>query len=95
MVYADTGWVSWGDWLGTGRRTPGAGWRPFKNARAFVHRLKIKNSMEWKLYAKSGKRPHDIPTNPHTVKADAGWAGWTDWVGDPKMRNKAHHLHST
>jgi hypothetical protein len=38
LVYAEAGWINWGDWLGTGR-VYSTGWRPFKQARAFVHRL--------------------------------------------------------
>ncbi len=79
--YAGAGWAGYDDWLGTGRQPPGAAWRPFKDARAFVHRLKLKNSMHWKVYARSRKRPRDIPTNPHTIYADAGWENWGTWLG--------------
>jgi superfamily II DNA or RNA helicase len=75
-AYADSGWAGWGDWLGAERE-----WRSFKDARAFVRSLKLKNGKEWFVYAKSGKRPHDIPASPRSAYADAGWAGWGDWLG--------------
>jgi chorismate-pyruvate lyase len=86
-VYADAGWVSWGDWLGTGRRAPGD-WRPFKAARAFVRGLKLKNQMEWIVYAKSGKKPDDIPSSPEKAYADAGWVSWGDWLGTGRERRR-------
>ena len=80
-VYAGAGWAGMGDWLGTGRRIRGTGWRPFKKARSFVRRLGLKSSAEWYHYCKSGKKPADIPFNPSKTYAKAGWAGMGDWLG--------------
>jgi hypothetical protein len=74
---------SWSDWLGNGRRRD---WRPFKDARAFAHSLKLKNQHQWFDYAKLGTKPHDIPANPNSVYADAGWTGWGDWLGTGQWR---------
>ena len=41
--------------------------RSFKNARAFVYALKLKNQREWIQYTKSGNKPDDIPTAPWDV----------------------------
>jgi hypothetical protein len=79
-VYADAGWAGFGDWLGARIRRHG-GWRPFKAARAFVHGLKLKNNKEWVAYARSGKKPHDIPKRPDLVYADSGWVSLGDWLG--------------
>jgi superfamily II DNA or RNA helicase len=83
QFYADTGWVSWGDWLGTGREVPPRGieYRPFKEARAFAHGLNLKSAKEWNAYSKSGKRPDDIPAGPRDMYTNTGWAGWGDWLG--------------
>ena len=35
---------------------------------------------EWRDYAKSGRKPADIPAAPHHVYANDGWAGWGDWL---------------
>jgi predicted helicase len=61
-------------WDSVGR----ANWRPFAEARAFVHGLGLKSVPEWWVYCKSGKKPPDIPTNPHVVYADAGWVSMGD-----------------
>ena len=85
-LYADAGWNGWSDWLGSGgvRRT---GWRPFEEARAFVQKLGLKSVVkDWRGYCRSGKKPTDIPSNPSTVYADAGWNGWGDWLGTGRRR---------
>ena len=81
-VYADTGWSSWGDWLGTGTISPRLRqYRPFTNARAFARSLKLKSKEEWAVFTKSGKLPDDIPTGPTRVYRGEGWIGWGDWLG--------------
>src|SRR5207302_965929 len=62
-IYAQAGWTNWGDWLGTGRVRV-EDWRPFKEARSFARRLRLKSGGEWLEYCKSGKKPADIPTYP-------------------------------
>jgi hypothetical protein len=62
MVYADAGWSSWGDWLGSGTvATYKVEYRPFDQARAFVHSLGLKTRDKWLRFARSEKRPLDIP----------------------------------
>jgi superfamily II DNA or RNA helicase len=81
-IYADAGWLGWGDWVGTGRIADQlCQYRSFIKARAFVHRLGLKSFIEWGEYSKSGKKPADIPAYPNLVYATEGWAGWGDWVG--------------
>jgi hypothetical protein len=82
MVYADDGWVSWGDWLGSGRiATYKVQYRPFDQARFFARSLGLKSREEWLEFARSGKLPSDIPIKPERTYADKGWAGVGDWLG--------------
>jgi superfamily II DNA or RNA helicase len=81
-TYADKGWAGMGDWLGTGTIAAHLReYRPFNDARAFVHALGLKSAAGWREYAKSNERPYDIPTNPQNVYATEGWVSWADWVG--------------
>ncbi len=82
-TYRSLGWISYGDWLGSGtiapqKMTP----LPFTEARAFVRSLGLRNQAEWNAWCKSGKRPPNIPTNPHRTYKDEGWRSMPDWLGN-------------
>ena len=88
-TYADTGWSGYGDWLGTGRRTPGVGWRPFSEAQVFVQKLRLKSADDWRAYSQSGKKPDDIPAHPNRIYFDVGWSSWNDWLGNKYGRRRS------
>ncbi len=82
-IYKDEGWEGVGDWLGTGRTR---NFRPFKEARAFVRKLKLKGDAEWRRYCKGQlpdkpPLPNDIPSSPDKPYKNDGWAGMGDWLG--------------
>jgi hypothetical protein len=82
LNYAKAGWAGFGDWLGTGRtRVPVIGRSSFKDARSYARRLNLKSSTEWFEYARSGKKPANVPASPQQVYAIDGWSGWGDWLG--------------
>jgi hypothetical protein len=86
-IYATEGWLSWGDWLGTGTIAPQLRqYRSFKKARAFVRGLKLKSQTEWFDYSKSAKKPDDIPATPVKTYAESRWAGLDDWLGIERKR---------
>jgi len=86
-IYKNDGWQGMGDWLGTGTTAPRYRvYRPFEEARVFVHSLGLSGGEEWKLYCKgrlSGKgiKPEDIPTAPNNTYSNEGWESWGDWLG--------------
>ena len=85
--FADQGWDGWGDWLGTGSVADHLRYyRPFNQARAFTHGLKLKSKAEWDAFCKGalsrkGTLPADIPVNPSQTYTNKGWAGYGDWLG--------------
>jgi superfamily II DNA or RNA helicase len=88
QAYGDDGWVSMGDWLGTGAVAPQLRqFRPFKAARTFARSLNLNSEAEWRRFRKSGRLPADIPTNPNTVYSKKGWAGMKDWLGTNAARD--------
>jgi hypothetical protein len=94
-TYADAGWSGWGDWLGTKTiATRLRKYRSFTEARAFVRDLGLKSQTEWRKYVKSGKKPRDIPSAPHQVYAEAGWAGFGDWLGTGTVAPRWHQYRS-
>jgi hypothetical protein len=85
-VYQDKGWIDYGDWFGTGYvATFNRTYRPFLQARAYVHKLQLKNTQEWNDWIKSGEKPNDIPSNPNLIYKDTGWIGYGDWLGTGKV----------
>ena len=82
QTYKHKGWISWGDWLGTGNMKLGSKpWRRFDSAREHVLTLKSRSPEEWRQYSKSAAFPDDIPVAPHIVYKRKGWNGWTNWLG--------------
>lgn len=85
-VYADNGWIGYGDWLGTGTvATNQRKYRPFNEARAFAHSLGLKGVAEWRAFCKGilldkGSLPPDIPSKPDNCYLKSGWAGYGDWL---------------
>jgi hypothetical protein len=70
--YENKGWVSYGDFLGTGNiASHDKVYRSFKEAREFARSLGLKNSKEWFEYCTSGNKPDDIPSAP--------WKKYKEW----------------
>jgi len=70
-------------------------WRPFEEARSFVHSLELKNQRDWINYC-GGKlvglppKPDDIPATPENTYRGCGWVNLGEWIGTgviaPRLR---------
>ncbi|NGX31109.1 MAG: hypothetical protein K940chlam8_00469 [Chlamydiae bacterium] len=86
-VYANDGWASMGDWLGTGFiATYKREYRPFLEARSFVRQRNFKSHAKWIKYCQNnipekGLKPINIPYDPATVYKNEGWISLGDWLG--------------
>ena len=82
QVYKNKGWMSWGEWLGTGViADKNKVFREFEEAKIFVQGLKLKSQNDWAEYCKSENKPNDIPASPHIVYKNKGWNGLPDFLG--------------
>ena len=89
QTYKNKGWVSFGDWLGTGNVANfNKQFRDFKSAREFVRGLKLKGHAEWQEYCKSSNKPEDIPTAPYKTYKNKGWVSFGDWLGTGNVAPK-------
>jgi hypothetical protein len=70
-------------------------WRKFDEARKFSRSLGLKDTIEWYEYAKSGKRPSDIPSNASKTYKDRGWIGWPYFLGTQEMKGRDRTGHFT
>jgi hypothetical protein len=86
-IYKDSGWVSWGDFLGTGaiasRRKK---FRPFDEAKAYMKPLEFSQE-DFRAWE---DRPDDIPASPHDVYKGKGWISWGDFLGRDKRAYKTY-----
>lgn len=87
VVYKEDGWISMGDWLGTGNvDNRKKQFQDFYEARQFARSLNLKSGEEWKDYCK-GKfqdkpsKPDDIPNAPRNIYKNQGWINMGDWLG--------------
>jgi len=91
-TYNGEGWLSMGDWLGTGSiASYNREFLPFEEARKFVRDLGLANTKEWIAYSngllpEKGMRPENIPSNPQQVYKNYGWIGQWDWIGSRHRR---------
>ena len=81
-VYSQRGWISWGDWLGTGYiATTHRKYLTYEDARNVVHKLRLSSEKQWRKLCRSGSLPADIPTNPYAAYSGKGWKSMGDWLG--------------
>lgn len=85
--YQKSGWKGYKDFLNSSEhRKKYSKFRPYEEARAFIHSLNLKDYKDWHKYI-AGKltnlpeKPKDVPANPSGVYKDNGWIGIGDWIG--------------
>lgn len=84
QVYKDK-WISWGDFLGTGRHHKAIQFLSFNDARKFMRSLGLLSKREWQEYCRKNRKPDAIPYSPDRFYQKE-WAGWHDWLNSPKSR---------
>ena len=93
-TYSKSGWVSVGDWLGTGMvATQNREYLDYQSAERIVHRLNIRSNKEWRMLIKGelpGKTlPKIIPLNPDSTYQNNGWSSWGAWLGTRSVHEKS------
>jgi superfamily II DNA or RNA helicase len=82
-IYADEGFKSWGDFLGTGSISHSIRkelYWPFKKAREYIRSLNLSNQGEWVKYCSSSEKLLEIPSHPHIIYKKE-WLNTGDWLG--------------
>jgi superfamily II DNA or RNA helicase len=81
-VYKNSGWKSWGDFLGNGNVAhKDKEFLEFEEMRTFVLNLGLKNELEWRAWKRVNELPSNIPGNPDRIYKDKGWKGWAYFFG--------------
>jgi hypothetical protein len=81
-TYKNKQWVSYGDWLGTGRVADRIKqFLPYSDAKKIIHKLNLESRTTWELYVQSGNKPDNIPSSPSQTYKNKDWVGWGDFLG--------------
>lgn len=78
-------WKGWGYFLGNYNDFPFVRqkYRSYEDAREYAHSLNLKTVSDWHKFAKSDKKPKDIPSRPDVVYQRGNkWHTWTDFLGN-------------
>jgi len=79
VVYEDE-WISWGDWLGSGRLSNSRReFLSFIEARKKARSLNLNSNKSWDEWHRLNK-PIDLPAAPHHYY-QREWLSWGDWLG--------------
>jgi len=84
--YTYKDWVSWGDFLGTGRiqdNKISLNYLTYTESKKWINdNISIKSQKEWILNVKENKIPIFIPNHPelYYYKKNRGWGGWKDFL---------------
>ena len=79
-AYKNKGWIGYRDFIGYDNTK----FLSYDKAKELVQTLHLKNTIEWKEWSKSGKRPENIPSSPREKYKDKGWISWSDFLGYEK-----------
>lgn len=88
--YSKKGWISWGDFLGTGRiQDNQRQFLSFNEAKKIVHKENINSVKEWKLYCKN--KPYNIPAKPWKIYKNE-WINMSDWLNGFSCGSNGEYL---
>ncbi len=73
----ETQWISWGEFLGTGRTAPQTEFLSFAAVRDIARAAGIKTSTEYRSW---NPKPAGIPSNPNYAYPE-NWDGWPSFLG--------------
>ncbi len=89
--YAKVGWISWGDFLGTGYETSRK-YLSYAEAQKIVVSCGIKTGVAYKHMWQKGLLPEGLPSKPNLVYTRSG--EWKSWGEFTKTGRVADHLKS-
>jgi hypothetical protein len=87
--YKNDGWVSWGDFLDTGRISDNyVDYLSYGEAKKIIKQLNIKKIVDYKKLTKNGEVQNNIPNRPERYYKNRGWVNWGDFLGCEIIANQ-------
>lgn len=91
-VFANRGWISWGDFLGTNRiqdNLKATKYISYNDAKNWIkNNSKIDTIVQWKKYVKEKLIPETIPNRPDRYYQKRGWISWGDFLSTGRIANQ-------
>lgn len=88
-VFLNKGWISWGNFLGTGRVWDNiVNYLDYSNAKKIIKELNIKTGLDYKNFVKNNLIPENIPNRPERYYKKRGWVSWGDFLGTGRVANQ-------
>lgn len=91
LVYKNRGWISWGDFLGTGREADQyktQHYLSYKDAKVYLSTLNFKSEEEFLNWCKTDKKPIFIPHKARRYYANRGWISMGDFLSNGNTHAK-------
>jgi len=83
--YKNSGWKSWGDFLGNDNVwSYGENLIPFEDLKKFALKFEIKTSDEWRELSRTKKATLNLPASPQDLYKN-DWNGWGDFLGTGRI----------
>jgi len=82
--------AGWNDFLGNNNEFKGGKkvrCRPFTEAVAWTHKLKLNSSTQWPQYIREHGLPDDVPSHPELYYDE--WVSWPHWLGNTLSKRVA------
>jgi hypothetical protein len=86
--YKKRGWVSWGDFLGTGRiANQFKEFISYEEAKKIIQSLNIKSINEYKKRYNNEIKKFNIPAQPYETYGNKGWTDWSEFLGTGRKQD--------
>ena len=81
-IYKNKGWISWGEFLGTGRvATRLLKFLSYDDAKKKIKKMKLKSATDYNNLVKKNKLPIGLPNYPRQTYKNKGWISMGDYLG--------------
>ena len=81
-IYKDQGWISYGDFLGTGYVYQGfREYKSYEDAKEYLKSFRLTGQRQWRKLKREVNLPADIPSDPYKVYKNRGWVSFGDFFG--------------
>jgi hypothetical protein len=92
-TYKNRGWVSWGDFLGTGNKWDNdVNYLTYNEGKEFLSKYNLKTAKDYQTLIKNND--FNLPLKPNRFYKNRGWVSWGDFLGTGKIANQLREFYT-